>query len=123
MGLSGEMLLELLKPMPKSLIPKRLVVPLPPLPSIRALELEVPGGEASPLVIPLKGLPVPPLLPLLGPPMTVPRFMPNPIELEFYNGKRTLQTKLWIEFDQRLLPDSWMEDQQVRVRMVPQETF
>ena len=92
-GFSGETLLVppagapgacealLLNPMPKSLIPNKVVAPLPPLPSI--IVLEVPGGEVSPLVIPLKGLPVPPLLPLEGPPITVPRFMPNPIELEF----------------------------------------
>ena len=43
----------------------------------------LPGGEVSPLVIPLSGLPVPPLLPLEGPPITVPRLIPNPIALLF----------------------------------------
>ena len=73
----------LLKPMPKSLMPSKLVVPLPPLPSMIVFELLVPGGEVSPLVIPLKGLPVPPELPLEGPPMTVPKLIPSPMELEF----------------------------------------
>lgn len=83
MGFSGEMLLDELKPMPKSLMPSKLVVPLPPFPSMSVLETELPGGEVSPLVIPLRGLPVPPLLPLEGPPITVPKLMPSPMELEF----------------------------------------
>ena len=56
-----------------------------PLPLLFSMSVvfEVPGGEVSPLVIPLRGLPVPPLLPLEGPPITVPRLIPNPIEFEF----------------------------------------
>ena len=92
-GVSGEMLLDppLLaalplppKPIPKSVIPKRLE-PLPPLASNKFLDDApgMPGGDVSPLVIPLSGLPVPPLLPEEGPPITVPRLIPSPIELEF----------------------------------------
>ena len=69
---------------PRSVIPKRLE-PLPPLASNKFLDDApgMPGGEVSPLVIPLSGLPVPPLLPEEGPPITVPRLIPSPIELEF----------------------------------------
>ena len=63
-GFSGEILLVpsgglgtpgaceelLLKPMPKSLIPNRVVAPLPPLPSI--IVFPFPGGEVSPDVTP-----------------------------------------------------------------------
>ena len=64
-------------------LPKRFE-PFPPLASKRVVVLDapgIPGGEVSPLVIPLKGLPVPPLLPDEGPPITVPRLIPRPIEL------------------------------------------
>ena len=64
-------------------MPRRLVFPLPLLFSMSVV-FEVPGGEVSPLVMPLRGLPVPPLLPLEGPPITVPRLMPNPMEFEFW---------------------------------------
>lgn len=77
-----ELELELVNPTPKSPMPRRLVFPLPLLFSMSVV-FEVPGGEVSPLVIPLRGLPVPPLLPLEGPPITVPRLIPNPIEFEF----------------------------------------
>ena len=40
----------LLNPMPKSLIPNRVVAPLPPLPSI--IVFPFPGGEVSPDVTP-----------------------------------------------------------------------
>ena len=43
----------LLNPMPKSLIPNRVVAPLPPLPSI--IVVPFPGGEASPEVPPKMG--------------------------------------------------------------------
>ena len=43
----------LLNPMPKSLIPNRVVAPLPPLPSI--IVFPFPGGEVSPEVTPKMG--------------------------------------------------------------------
>ena len=81
------------KPMPRSVMPKRFE-PLPPLASKSVVVLDapgIPGGEVSPLVIPLKGLPLPPLLPDVGPPITVPRLIPRPIEFEFCCNEKNVK--------------------------------
>ena len=73
------------KPSPRSVMARR-PEPLVPLASKRPFVEDapgIPGGDVSPDVIPLSGLPVPPLLPEDGPPMTVPRLIPSPIEFEF----------------------------------------